>query len=150
MTHKVQGGIMGGGSRRKGGEDREKKNTFRGHPCWRVHTTRALEGELSIWHAYSGCHVLINLQVNHISFIKHLAGQWVTGPPQLCVIILHASGQRQENSVLPWHVYCWGKAVKPLVLRCGGKPCRWQCPTQTSPLGFGRPPELRQRKGKTE
>lgn len=37
------------------------ENTFRGHPCWRIHPTGTLEGELSICHAYSGCQVLIDL-----------------------------------------------------------------------------------------
>lgn len=37
------------------------ENTFRGHPCWRVHPTGTLEGELSICHAYSGYQVLIDL-----------------------------------------------------------------------------------------
>lgn len=40
-------------------------NTFRGHPCRRVHPTGTLEGELSICHAYSGCQVLINLCTEH-------------------------------------------------------------------------------------
>lgn len=48
----------------------------------------------------------------------------------------------EKNTALPWHACCWGKAAKPSVPRCGGKPCRWRCPVQTSPLGFGRPPEL--------
>lgn len=39
--------------------------------------------------------------------------------------------------------------MKPLVPRCGEKPCRWQCPVQTSLLGFGRLPELIKEK-KTE
>lgn len=36
--------------------------------------------------------------------------------------------------------------MKPLVPRCGEKPCRWQCPVQTSLLGFGRLPELMKEK----
>lgn len=45
MTHKVRGG-----RRRREREERRRKgvNTFRSHPCRRVHTTRTLEGELSI------------------------------------------------------------------------------------------------------
>lgn len=40
-------------------------NTFRGHPCRRVHPSGTLEGEFSICHAYSGCQVLINLCTDH-------------------------------------------------------------------------------------
>lgn len=43
-----------------------------------------------------------------------------------------------RRKISPWCVYCWGRDVEPLVLRCGGKPCRWRCPMQTSPLDFGR------------
>lgn len=48
----------------------------------------------------------------------------------------------EKNTASPWHACCWGKAAKPSVPRCGGTPCRWRCPVQTSPPGFGRPPEL--------
>lgn len=36
--------------------------TFRGHPCWRIHASGTLEGELSVGHADSSSHVLINLK----------------------------------------------------------------------------------------
>lgn len=39
--------------------------------------------------------------------------------------------------------------MEPSVLRCGGKPCRWRYPEQTSPLGFGRRLELTVKKKMT-
>lgn len=57
----------------------------------------------------------------------------------------HLQGVRRRVS--PWCVYCWGRNVEPLVLRCGGKPCRWRCQVQTLRLDFGPRRELTMQKG---
>lgn len=110
---------MGGGSRRQGEEQgwKKGKNTFRGHPCWRVHTTRTLEGELSICHAYSGCHVLINLEMNHISLllVQYLASQSINS----VVCWRNGSNKLKSSSSFWLLIRLWSKTVKQfLTMTC--------------------------------
>lgn len=60
----------------------------------------------------------------------------------------HLQGVRRRIS--PWCVYCWGRNVEPLVLRCGEKPCRWRCQVQTLRLDFGPRRELTMQKEMTQ
>lgn len=116
-------------------------NTFRGHPCRRVHPTGTLEGELSICHAYSGSQVLIDLCTDHCVINT-------TCCHRATVFHRHMFKQLQEvrRRPSPWCVCCWGRNVKPLVLRCGEKPCHWRCQEQTSRLDFGPRRELMMQK----
>lgn len=58
--------------------------------------------------------------------------------------------QEVRRRISPWCVYCWGRDVQPLVLRCEEKPCHWQCQVQTSQLDFGPRRELTMQKQMTE